>query len=243
MDKKFYSEKQIYASAFFGGPIPPGILIYKNLKRLGDSRKASLSLFLTFLFSVLVFYGIMQLPDSVINKIPNFAFTAFYTIIVYFLYHKFLSNRINENLISGENKISNWNVAGFTFFGLIINIIIGLGIAFSQPTFPGEKMTFGNLNHEVFYDSEDVTENEVRIIAKELTYFGYFQDEFQQAVRIERHKSLELILPIQKEFWEDELVIQDLNNMKSNMEIFLNQKIKIILTHYDFNGKTQTKTL
>ena len=43
--KKYFTERQIYASAFLGGPIPPGILIYKNFKKIGDDRKATIASF------------------------------------------------------------------------------------------------------------------------------------------------------------------------------------------------------
>ncbi len=134
--EKYFTEKQIYASTFFGGPIPAGILIYKNFKRLGDDRKAMLTLILTLIFTSALFYGLMQLPDEISDKLPNILFTTLYTGIVYLIYHRHLADKINEKIINSENKASNWNVTGLTILGLITNLIIIYAFAFFRTCFP-----------------------------------------------------------------------------------------------------------
>ena len=244
MIKKYFTEKQIYAATFFGGPIPAGILIYKNLKRIEEDKKASLTLILTFVFTILLFYGLMQLPDEIADKIPNMIFTALYTGVVFIFYQPYLAEKINEKIVESDNKMSNWNVAGLTLLGFIFNMIIIFGIAFYEPAFPGEKITFGQLNNEVFYDNESVSEIEVKKTGEVLTEFGYFQDDYQLSVRIERKLGkLHLILPLQKEYWNETEILYELDMLKKDLKSRVNQDINLVLTHHDLNGNTQTKNI
>ncbi len=59
---KFYTEKQVGLAAFLGGPIPPGILIYKNLKRLGKDKESLITLAGTLLFTVFLIYVLIKIP-------------------------------------------------------------------------------------------------------------------------------------------------------------------------------------
>lgn len=242
--KKYYSEKQIYASTFFGGPIPAGILIFKNFKRLGDEQKAFYTLLFTFLFTIMLFYGLMQLPDEIADKLPNILFTSLYTGIVYLIYHRYLADKINVKIVEPENKMSNWNVTGLTIIGLIINLIIIFAIAFSEPAFPGEKIEYGELKHELFFDKGDISESNINIVGRVLTDFEYFSNEAKQAVRIEYMESKYMLnIPIQKDFWEDYGLLLELDNLKSILKIETGKEFKLLLIHYDLSGKTLTKEI
>jgi hypothetical protein len=244
MTNKYYSERQIYASAFFGGPIPPGILIFKNFKRIGDDKRASISLAATFIFTILLFYGLMQLPDVIADKIPNLAFTALYTGIVYLVYHSFLAEKINDKIIDADNKVSNWNVAGITILGLVINLIIIFSIAFAQPAFPGDKLTYGEYNHEVFYDSQDFSHEDINQIGKLLYEFGYFQTDYQQSVRIEKHGDFyKLLLPVHRGASNDPEIISSLKSFKIELSRIMEKDVVIVLISYEINGDTITEEI
>ncbi len=241
---KFFTEKQIYASTLFGGPIPPGILIYKNFKRIGDDRKANLTLMLTLLFTVTLFYGLMQLPEQITDKLPNVLFTTLYTGLVYFIYHNYLAEYINDKINDSENKSSNWNVTGITVIGLVINLIIIIIFASASPAFPGEKMEYGQLKHEIFYDQGDIKERDLQGIGKVLTDFEYFNNEVRQAVRVEKiNNNYFLNLPIQKEFWEDDRLISELENLKILIEFKTGNDYNLKLIHYELSGEILTKEL
>ncbi|TLX71639.1 hypothetical protein E9993_19935 [Labilibacter sediminis] len=242
--EKFYTEKQIYASTFFGGPIPPGILIYKNFKRIGDDRKASLTLLLTFLFTVVLFYGLMQLPEEISDQLPDILFTSLYTGIVYLIYHRYLADKINDKIVESENKMSNWNVTGLTIIGLMINLVIILVFAFSEPVFPGEKIEYGELKHEIFYDTGDISNKDISAIGQILTDFEYFNNEVQQAVRVEKIDNMYLLnLPFQKDSWGDSGLLLELDNLKYTLNTRIGKKFKLILIHYDLSGKTLKKEI
>lgn len=241
---KFFTEKQIYVATVFGGPIPPGILIYKNFKRVGDDKKALWTFIITTLFTASIFYGLMQLPDSITDKIPNIAFTSLYTIIVYIVYHKYLASLINDKIIEKENKASNWSVAGITVLGLIINLLIIMLLAYAQPTFPGEKFLYGELKHEIFYDKSDFNEAQIKSIGDVLAESGYFNNEFRQSVRIEIiDKKTQLLLPLQKDVWDNQDINNEIIELKKVLAIIINQDIDILLIHYELSGKTITRKM
>lgn len=242
--EKLYSEKQIYISTFFGGPIPPGILIYKNFKRIGEDDKASKTLMLTFLFTVLLFFGLMQLPDQITDKLPNILFTSLYTGIVYLVYHKYLAKKINANILEPENKASNWNVAGLTTLGFVLNLIIIFLIAVSEPAFPGDRIEYGEMKHEIFYDKGDIENSNLQIIGGILTEVGYFTNELQQAVRVEReNEKYWLNIPFQNSYWENPALIAELENLKNILTLRTGLNIKLKLIHYDITGKTLYKEI
>ena len=242
--EKYFTEKQIYASTFFGGPIPAGILIYKNFKRLGDDRKAMLTLILTLIFTSALFYGLMQLPDEISDKLPNILFTTLYTGIVYLIYHRHLADKINEKIINSENKASNWNVTGLTILGLITNLIIIYAFAFSEPVFPGEKIEYGSMKHEIYFDKGDISESQLQSIGQILTDFEYFNNNTVQAVRVEKSTNYYILkLPFSKEFWTDSDFISLLNSLRQTLFIKTNKEFKLILINYDLTGKMETKEI
>ncbi|MGM0552085.1 MAG: hypothetical protein ACQESW_13485 [Bacteroidota bacterium] len=242
--EKYYTEKQIYASTFFGGPIPPGILIYKNLKRIGDDKNASLTLLATFVFTVLLFYGVMQLPEAVLDKLPNILFTSIYTGVVYLIYNQLLADRINDKIVEPENRMSNWNVTGFTVMGVITSLLIIFVFAIYSPAFPGEKMEYGEVKHEIFFDKGEVPEADLDKVGQILTEFEYFNNEVRQAVRIDYvDNAYQLNLPMQKESWANLGLIRALNALKASLNAKVGKEFKLILIHYELSGETIIKEI
>ncbi len=241
---KFFTEKQIYSSTFFGGPIPAGILIYKNFKRLGDDKKATLTMILTFIFTSILFYGLMQLPDEIATKIPNIFYTTLYTLVVFVVYRNYLAKPINEKITDADHKASNLQVAGFTILGLVTSLIIIFAIAFYEPAFPGERLEYGSEKHEIFYDEGEISRHQLNTVGKVLTEFEYFNSDATQAIRIDKEANkYNLKLSINKELWENYEVIAVLNNLKETLSKRTGSEFKLTLIHYDFSGNTLTKEL
>ncbi|MCT4639405.1 MAG: hypothetical protein N4A72_17000 [Bacteroidales bacterium] len=234
--KKFFSEKQIYVATFFGGPIPSGILLYKNFKQLGDDKKAIWSLILTFIFTIALIYGIVKIPEEILDRIPNIAFTVLYTGVVYLIYNKYFARNINTQITDSNNKVSNWSVFGITVIGLIINVAILFTIAFSEPVFPGEKFEYGAVKHEIFYDEGEISNNNLNIIGNVLTEYEYFTDDIVTSVRVNKESDIySLTINVQKEFWSDNEVIEWLLSLKSTLISETGKKFKLVLISYDLS--------
>ena len=241
---KHSTDKQIYLATFLGGPLPAGVLISRNFKCIGDDKKASLSLMLTFVVTILFFYGLMQIPDAIIDKIPNFVFSSIFTLIVYLIYHKYFKSLVVNNMLLPENRLSNWTVAGISILGLLISLAIIFGIASKQPAFPGDKIEYGTLKHEIFYDSGTVEYTDLLLVGGVLSEYGVFNDEAKHAVRIDKAENKYILnLEIQKTFWEDNELIDWLLSLKSDLKKRTGNEFNILLISYELSGKTTTKEI
>ena len=242
--QKYYTENQIYVATFLGGPVPAGILIYQNLKKLGETRQATAVLLITGLFTFLLFYGIIQRPAHVMERIPSLAWTTFYTVIVFFVYRRFLADRVNSEITEPENRASNWSVAGYTFLGLIINLVIIFAIGSTQPAYSGEKITFGSLKHELYYDEALIDRSTVEEVARVLTQTEFFNEEYQKAVKLElKNEQLVLLMNVQRKNWSDSDLFMELTNLKVELQTSLRQEVSIELIHYELNGEKDRKKI
>ncbi|MCK5879969.1 MAG: hypothetical protein KAH24_09315 [Holophagae bacterium] len=242
--QKYYTENQIYVATFLGGPVPAGILIYQNLKKLGETRQATAALLITGLFTFLLFYGILQIPAHVMERIPSLAFTTFYTVIVFFVYRRFLADRVNSEIMEPGNRASNWSVAGYTFLGLIINMVIIFAIGSAQPAYSGEKITFGSLKHELYYDEELIDRSTVEDVTRVLTQTQFFDKEYQKAAKLElSNELLVLVMNIQRKNWSDSDLFMELANLKKELQTSLRREVSIELIHYGLNGEEDRKKI
>lgn len=243
MSEKFYSEKQIYVSTFLGGPIPPGLLIYRNFKNMGEGRKAITALMLTFVFTILLFFTLFQLPEQIIDKVPSLVINSFYTLIVYLVYHYYFAKTINPKIEDPNNSFSNWRVAGITFAGIVINLILILGMGMMVPDFPGDKVTYGDIGNQIFFDEEDINVEQLDELANVLYDYQYFSTDYKQSVRIEKTADqYRLLMPIGKDFWDSQELIDELKRLKTDLIIIFGTDTSIILEDYTLS-KTITKEI
>lgn len=239
---KFYSEKQVGVAAFLGGPIPPGILIFKNLKRLGKEKESLIVLAGTFLFTVFLIYLLIKLPDEVANNralgqlIPSIIGLA-----VYGIYRFSLSKDFRETLADKSNLASNWSVAGVTVIGIIIYLAAAVGIGLMEPPFPGDKYEFqGN----AIYAEGEIEDGDIQKVADQLYAAGWFETDLGNYVYLYNSaQASELILPISQDFWNDEEVLNGLTSLKWLLEAELGKPISVTMEDYDLSGNTLQKRL
>jgi len=240
MDKLF-TEKQVSISALIGGPIPPGILISLNYLRLGKEKEARIALLATLLLTFLFFLILYQLPDEVINKIPNLLFSSLYAAVVYVYYKYNMAKEIEIGFDLGHKKASNWSVTGITTLGLIGTLLIITGIVLVLPPFPGEKVDFNG--NEVYYSNES-TQHEAEILAAKLFEIEYFADEFENIAHLDKiNDEMFITIPFDKDFWYEADIISIFIDAKLELEEEYHLPINLSFEHYTLDGKTETKTL
>lgn len=240
--QKLFTEKQVSASGFFGGPIPPGILMYKNLLRLGREREAHVTLASTFIFSLGFIVAAIKTPTEIFDKIPSQVFPAIIGLLVWGLYRLLFGDTVKEKLDEGASKESNRLVTGWTFGGMITYLILLFGVALVEPAFPGDKISFDG--NEIYFDSPQTSEKEVKKLASQLYSIEYFSGETYNAVRISKNQSgYDVQIPIDKEFWEDSEIMDVLFSLKWLLEADLENDVSIFLEHYELNGQTLTKRI
>ena len=236
--KKFFTEKQIYVSTFFGGPVSAGILIYKNFKAIGDERKAIMTLILTLVFSSALFWGFINIPEEITDKMPDILITIVYTLIIYFVYKTYFAKLINPSIIEHENKASNWVVAGYSFLGLAVSLIFIFWFAYEPPIFSGEIANYGKANNEIYYDANSIDDSEINILGQTLTANGFFVDNNQTMVQIKEFEDeYELSLIINAEFINNPELIPFFDALKDNLSNQFQKEVKIIIVAIDDQGK------
>lgn len=243
--KKFFTEKQIYVATAVAGPITAGILIFKNLKRLGDKRNANIALIMAFTFTISLFYGLMQLPDSI--NIPDAVFPLLYTGLIYLYYRRDFARAVQEKLESAPDetkKASVISVVGISILGLVVGIAIVLSIAFLEPPYPGEKYSYRDTGNEIYYDEGEVSEQHLLILGDELTRLEFFQAEAPAAVRVDVENGLHyLYLNVDKSFWTDQEFLNSVNELKDYLSDSTDKPYFIKLEHYNFSGKSDEKVV
>ena len=239
--KKYFTEKQIYLGTFFGGPISAGLLIFKNFKTIEEDSKAIMTLIITLIFSALLFWGLVNIPDSISNKIPDIVFTTFYTAVVYLVYHSYFARLINPKIESNEHKASNWIVAGYSLLGLAGSLALIIWFGYNQSIFTGDIAYFGKIQDEVYYNPETIDTEVVNTIGRILTKYEYFNDETQVRVQIEKIEGtyvLSLIIGI--EYISNQEVINFLHVLRDDLSKQLNGEVKIVVLAFDKTGNEQT---
>lgn len=234
--KAFYTEKQVMAAAFFGGPLPVGILIFKNLIRLRRERTAYLTLLSTIIFSMALIYAIIYYPNGWINQMPDMLFSTLMGGIFVLVYHLLLADEIKKAIQIAATVESNWKVVIYTLFGIVVLLSFAFLLAFFEPVFPDKKIAYEGGN-ELYYDSNS-SQKDVNYLAEELFNSGYFQVEYPGIARLQTDEGQYTVtLLVIQQSWSDEVLISNLNSLKIKSSIELNKKVSLRLLDYDINGK------
>lgn len=237
MNKKLFTEKQVDISAILAGPIPPGLLIFQNYKVLGKEKQAYIALASTLIFTVLFFYGLFQIPQDILNRIPGFFFTAFYGVLVFLFFRYFLAKEVNEAFESGAKKYSNWSVAGVTLIGLVINLALILGLAIDQPLYDGEVR---GVNGNELYFNQSVPEEEVDKLAEILLFTDFFGKDYENVVRMQLLNDEYLFtIMVDEGLWSDREIIVYFNSMKELLEIEFGKPVQLKLESVSLAGTSK----
>lgn len=231
---KLFTEKQVGIATFLGGPLPAGIMIFYNLKKLGMEKEANVSMAISILFTSLFFYGIIITPIEVLDKIPDLVFTAIIAGIVYVAFRHFLGTQVENALAEGSSIASNWSVAGMTLLGLSITIGIGLGFAFTVNTYPGEPYDFNG--NTIYYETSKVTPEILRATASELTGIDYFGVNYGSEVHLKYDDGFILTIPAQKEYWNE--VRGVFGFIEETLEFQTNENFIIQMESFNFSGRS-----
>ncbi len=238
---KLFSKKQVNVAAFLAGPIPAGILFYRNFKTLGEEKKAYITLASTLIFTITFFYALFQIPEAILDKIPGVLFTSIIGVGVYFLFERFMSKEIEEALNSGASIGSNWAVAGLSIIGLIINLSIIFGFALNRGYYEGDILKVNG--NELYYD-ESVTVEDAQKLTKQLKMSDFFGEEYGNIARLQLEGDhFKVTLLVDEQLWKEVQIIDELVAMKWLLETDLGRPTKVILESASFSGKSRYKEI
>ena len=130
----------------------------------------------------------------------------------------------------------------YTLGGILITITLVILIGLGQAPFEGDKLTFGVIENEVYYDKGNVSLEEIQYLATTLRHYGYFDDEIQNAVRIEKNDEIfNVQIPVSKDLWENDDVEVALKSLRLSLEKSLKSRVNLIAEDYEINGQLKQK--
>ncbi len=243
-DRKYFTEKQIYLATFLAGPIAAGFLIFKNLRRIGENAYARTALLSSIAFTIIFIYAIFRIPEEMLNKVPDFLYTAIITAFVFLIYHASIAKIIRQKFEAGAKKASNWQVAGFSLAGIAIFLLAIIPFAIFSPVFPGEKIVVDQ-RHNIYYDHDNIANEDIQACAQLLSNMGYFSDDLEpQSVRMENTGGqYRLIIPVDTSYWKDPGILNALGDLKESLIMATEHDYQVVLVFWKLTGDELRKKI
>ena len=234
---KVFKRKSIAVTTLIGGPITAGLMLYHNFKEFDRTDFARNILLCSIGFTGILFAVLIELPQTIGDKIPNHLIPFVYIGITDLIYYKFLRKQVDAHIASGGAKASPWLAVRNTAIGMVsIAALVILMAVFAAP-FDGEKYTYGSYEHEIYHDA-GVTTTELNEVGRALTDFGYFDTSEKQVVQfITEGDAYVLRLYVDRGWWEDPDVLESLATLKSNMGFYnISKPVRIKMIADSFRG-------
>jgi len=240
---KIYKDRAIWVGTFLGGPLAAGYLIAENFKAFNETDKAKKTWIYAIIATVIVFGGVFLIPDNV--KIPNQIIPLIYTAIAYYLVQNFQGQSISAHINSGGQLFSWWRTIAVGLIGLAITIIpiFGFALLSDVNTNAGtDTKTYGIMKHEIAFDKNNVSENEVNKIADGLiktTFFDEAVTKYVYATKV--NNNFELSISVVDGIANDSQALQPFLDLRTDLQtLFPNNKIifKLVVDNLDNVVKT-----
>jgi len=126
--KGIYTKGKIVASAFVGGPLAPAYLMSQNFRMLRNDDAAKKSMLIGIIATVVVFGGLVVLPEEVVETIPNSVIPLITMAVAGYAVKSYQEKQIEEYLKKGGEAASTWKalLVAFGFFFLEMLFLIFL---------------------------------------------------------------------------------------------------------------------
>ncbi len=244
--QKIFTNKAISVATFFGGPIAAGFLISKNYKIFGDENAARNSIFIGIISTVLLFAGILMIPEHIIDKIPQALIPGIYTAIIAGLVEKLQGQKIKDFLSENGQKASNWQAAGYGLIGLLIISTFILVLIFAVPTTGYEKNITVDTNVTLYY-SKNIEDLKSERIASVIKQSGFMEGSEGADLFVNTEENfyrLKFVLP-DTSILSDTILLSDFNEFENylNYNLILDKRIEIGFTDINLLNNFELKEI
>ena len=216
---KFYSQRAISITTYFGGPLAAGILIRENYKSLDNEKYGINALIIGIVSTILIFAVIFSVPENIIDKIPEALIPLIYTGIIYLIVEKIQGKELKSHKENNGEFYSGWKAARIGAISLVIILAGIFSVAFIagdlSKTEPGFDTALYNKEINTFFKNE----------TSSLKVLQSFETENINYLIKEINKSVVL--------WkENKTIIDNISNIE-NLPIELSGQIEILKEYCD----------
>jgi hypothetical protein len=117
---KIYSPKQIYISAFLGGPFAMVFVLKKNFDAIGNKSGSKKTIIFGLIFNILVFASLPFLPKN----FPQYILPIVYSVVAMQIAEKY---QMSKKAILDSQQYgfqSNWRVLGISVAALVVFFVL-----------------------------------------------------------------------------------------------------------------------
>ena len=235
--RKIYTEKNMFLVAFLGGPLSAGYIIAENFKTFNETRKAQITWGISIVVTILIFGSLLALPETIVENIPKQIIPLIYTAIASAIIYHYQKTKIEDHLAEGGKKYGWGRAICVGVIGLIITLLFIAITAFlagdlSHKNPDLTSKTYGKIRHEIYYNKDNISENEIDQIAYGLTETTFFDNVFQKSVYVEKVNSdYEITISVVKSAINNNEALSHFIQLKNDLQnYFPNNKIVINLT-------------
>jgi hypothetical protein len=228
--RKIYKDRAIWAGTFLGGPLVAGYLIAVNFNVFNDPAKAKKTWIYSIIATCVIFGGLYLIPNP--EKIPKQIIPLIYTAIAYYIVQHYQGTKINSHINSGGQTYNWWRAFGIGLIGTVITVLPFIALAyFTDPTFTATSKTYGTLKHEILFNKNNISEDEINQIANGLTQTTFFDEAQKKQVFVKKDgKKYIIIIAVIDNTWNDPIALSPFIQLRADLQtLFPNNKIVLDL--------------
>jgi len=186
-ERKIYKASALWLGTFFGGPLAAGYIIAENFKAFNRPDNAKKTWLFTIVATIVIFAGIFIIPDDV--NIPNQLIPLIYTGIAALILHSFQGKQIQSHIKSGGQVYEWGRVVIIGLIGLAITLLTIIGTLFIIDSINNANLstnTYGMMQHEISYDINNVSTQEIDNLADAFIKTTFFDNDITKYVYVEK---------------------------------------------------------
>jgi hypothetical protein len=224
--QKIYRDKSMWLVAFLGGTLAAGYIIAENFKTFNEPQKAKRTQIVTVLATISVFACVFSIPEDAAQFIP-----VIYTAIASALMQHLQGERILNHINSGGQVFGKKRTFCVGLIGLVITVAAIAIIAFMAGDFSNSvtTKTYGTMQHEIFFEKDNITEYEIEKMADGFTEIGFFGQAVTKHVYAKKNgRDYEISIFVVEGAEKDSEALEAFMGLRNDLQLFFADN-KIIL--------------
>ena len=200
--EKIYKEQQVWVGTFLGGPLAAGYYIASNFKQFGDAKNSKLTWLIAISFTFFILTSSLYAPYF--ERVPDFLFPLIYTAAAFLFVRIYQSRKMADHLSNGGDVQGWWRTIIVSLIMAILTLVLLFSITYvAMENY--EVKYYGNQRHELMFVRDQISEDEVDLIAEALKETGMFAEDLKSYAHVEKTENVyEIFVTFEEGFVIDE---------------------------------------